>query len=203
MAVRRIIFSRRAHPPVAAMDLPGWKLHARFAEHGTVRQEVMPHFRRKSRSRPRRPGRVGVIGRIARAVAIVSALLWMAACQAAIQQQQEKKAQIHYYNATVDRDRILISTGDRVIRTRSGRPELHEPLTADDIDSTHIDENVAPDGDRQWGTQVDALIDVKSTRQRRRHDDYGVVRRGKSDRRLQLLPPQLHSGRDEIAPEMK
>ena len=92
------------------------------------------------------------MGRIARAVAIVSALLWMAACQAAIQQQQEKKAQIHYYNATVDRDRILISTGDL--------SNPHEKLgDLSYTEATHRGQHrqhpyqrqAAPDGDRQMG----------------------------------------------------
>jgi hypothetical protein len=104
------------------------------------------------------------MGRIARAVAIVSALLWMAACQAAIQQQQEKKAQIHYYNATVDRDRILISTGDLSNpHEKLGDLSYTEPLTADNIDSTHINEKLRQMAIDKWGTQVDALIDVKST----------------------------------------
>jgi hypothetical protein len=104
------------------------------------------------------------MGRIARAVAIVSALLWMAACQAAIQQQQEKKAQIHYYNATVDRDRILISTGDLSNpHEKLGDLSYTEPLTADNIDSTHINEKLRQMAIDKWGTQVDALTDVKST----------------------------------------
>ena len=104
------------------------------------------------------------MGRIARAVAIVSALLWMAACQAAIQQQQEKKAQIHYYNATVDRDRILISTGDLSNpHEKLGDLSYTEPLTADNIDSTHINDKLRQMAIDKWGTQVDALIDVKST----------------------------------------
>ena len=104
------------------------------------------------------------MGRIARAVAIVSALLWMAACQAAIQQQQEKKAQIHYYNATVDRDRILISTGDLSNpHEKLGDLSYTEPLTADNIDSTHINDKLRQMAIDKWGTQVDALTDVKST----------------------------------------
>jgi len=104
------------------------------------------------------------MGRIARAVAIVSALLWMAACQAAIQQQQEKKAQIHYYNATVDRDRILISTGDLSNpHEKLGDLSYTEPLTADSIDSTHINDKLRQMAIDKWGTQVDALLDVKST----------------------------------------
>ncbi|MGZ6242406.1 MAG: hypothetical protein ACXWN9_07450 [Candidatus Binataceae bacterium] len=104
------------------------------------------------------------MGRIARAVAIVSALLWMAACQAAIQQQQEKKAQIHYYNATVDRDRILISTGDLSNpHEKLGDLSYTEALTADNIDSTHINDKLRQMAIDKWGTQVDALIDVKST----------------------------------------
>ena len=104
------------------------------------------------------------MGRIARAVAIVSALLWMAACQAAIQQQQEKKAQIHYYNATVDRDRILVSTGDLSNpHEKLGDLSYTEPLTADSIDSTHINDKLRQMAIDKWGTQVDALLDVKST----------------------------------------
>ena len=104
------------------------------------------------------------MARIARAAAIVSALLWMAACQAAIQQQQEKKAQIHYYNATVDRDRILISTGDLSNpHEKLGDLSYTEPLNADSIGSTHINDKLRQMAIDKWGTQVDALIDVKST----------------------------------------
>ena len=46
--------------------------------------------------------------RFARVIAILGALLWMAACQAAVQQQAQKKAEIHYFNATVDRQRALL-----------------------------------------------------------------------------------------------
>jgi hypothetical protein len=102
--------------------------------------------------------------RFARVVAVLSALLWMAACQAAVQQQQEKKAQIHYYNATVDRERILISTGDLSNpHEKLGDLSYTEPLTADSIDSTHVNERLRQMAIDKWGTQVDALIDVKST----------------------------------------
>jgi cytoskeletal protein RodZ len=102
--------------------------------------------------------------RFARVVAVLSALLWMAACQAAVQQQQEKKAQIHYYNATVDRERILISTGDLSNpHEKLGDLSYTEPLTADSIDSTHVNERLRQMAIDTWGTQVDALIDVKST----------------------------------------
>ena len=102
--------------------------------------------------------------RFARVVAVLSALLWMAACQAAVQQQQEKKAQIHYYNATVDRERILISTGDLSNpHEKLGDLSYTEPLTADSIDSTHVNEKLRQMAIDKWGTEVDALIDVKST----------------------------------------
>jgi hypothetical protein len=102
--------------------------------------------------------------RFARVVAVLSAPLWMAACQAAVQQQQEKKAQIHYYNATVDRERILISTGDLSNpHEKLGDLSYTEPLTADSIDSTHVNEKLRQMAIDKWGTEVDALIDVKST----------------------------------------
>ena len=88
----------------------------------------------------------------------------MAACEAAIQQQQQKKAEIHYFNATVDRQRILVSTGDLSNpHEKLGDLSYTEPLTADTIDSTHINEKLRKMAIEKWGTQVDALIDVKST----------------------------------------
>ena len=88
----------------------------------------------------------------------------MAACEAAIQQQAQKKAEIHYFNATVDRQRILVSTGDLSNpHEKLGDLSYTEPLTADTIDSTHINEKLRKMAIEKWGTQVDALIDVKST----------------------------------------
>lgn len=102
--------------------------------------------------------------RCARIIAILSALLWMAACQAAIQQQEQRKAEIHYFNATVDRQRILVSTGDLSNpHEKLGDLSYTEPLNADTIDSTHINEKLRKMAIEKWGTQVDALIDVKST----------------------------------------
>jgi hypothetical protein len=102
--------------------------------------------------------------RFARIIAILSALFCMAACEAAIQQQAQKKAEIHYFNATVDRQRILVSTGDLSNpHEKLGDLSYTEPLTADTIDSTHINEKLRKMAIEKWGTQVDALIDVKST----------------------------------------
>jgi len=102
--------------------------------------------------------------RFARAIAILSALLWMAACQAAIQQQEKKKAEIHYYNITVDRERILVSTGDLSNpHEKLGDLSYTEPLSADTIDSSHVNNKLRKMAIDKWGTQVDALIDVKST----------------------------------------
>lgn len=100
----------------------------------------------------------------ARVVAILGALLCMAACQAAIQQHEQKKAEIHYYNTTVDRERILISTGDLSNpHEKLGDVSYTEPLSADSIDSTHVNNKLRKMAIDQWGTQVDALIHVKST----------------------------------------
>ena len=104
------------------------------------------------------------MGRFARIVAILGALLCMAACQAAIQQQEQKKAEIHYFNKTVDRERILISTGDiSNPHEKLGDVSYTEPLTADAIDSAHVNNKLRQLAIDKWGTQVDALIDVKST----------------------------------------
>jgi hypothetical protein len=102
--------------------------------------------------------------RLVRIAAILGALLWMAACQAAIQQQEQKKVEIHYYNTTVDRERILISTGDLSNpHEKLGDLSYTEPLNADSIDSTHVNTKLRQMAIEKWGTQVDALIDVKST----------------------------------------
>jgi hypothetical protein len=102
--------------------------------------------------------------RVARIAAILSALLCLAACQAAVQQQEQKKAEIHYYNATVDRERILVSTGDlKNPHEKLGDISYTEPLNADSIDSSHINDKLRQMAIDKWGTQVDALINVKST----------------------------------------
>ncbi len=102
--------------------------------------------------------------RFARIIAILSALLCMAACQAAVRQQEQKKAEIHFFNATVDRQRILISTGDLSNpHEKLGDLSYTEPLNADNIDSSHINDKLRQMAIDKWGTQVDALLDVKST----------------------------------------
>ena len=102
--------------------------------------------------------------RFAGVIAILGALLCMAACQAAIQQQEQKKAEIHHFNAIVDRERILISTGDLSNpHEKLGDLSYTEPLNADTIDSTHLNNKLRKMAIDKWGTQVDALIDVKST----------------------------------------
>jgi hypothetical protein len=100
----------------------------------------------------------------ARIVAIIGILLCMAACQAEIQRQEQKKAEIHYFNKTVDRERILVSTGDiNNPHEKLGDISYTEPLTADSIDSVHVNNKLRQMAIDKWGTQVDALIDVKST----------------------------------------
>lgn len=101
--------------------------------------------------------------RLALVVAVLGALFWMAACKAAIQQQEQKKAEIRYFNTTVDRERILISTGDLSNpHEKLGDLSYSEPLNADAIDSTHINEKLRQMAIDKWGNQVDAIIDVKS-----------------------------------------
>ena len=97
-------------------------------------------------------------------LAAIAALLLMAACQAAVQQQEQKKAEIHYFNKTVDRERILVSTGDIANpHEKLGDLSYTEPLNADSIDSAHVNNRLRELAIDKWGTQVDALIDVKST----------------------------------------
>ncbi len=101
---------------------------------------------------------------LARVVTILGALLCMAACQAAIQEQTQKKAEVRYFNTTVDRQRILISTGDLSNpHEKLGGLSYSEPLTADTIDSTHINEKLRQMAISKWGNQVDAILYVKST----------------------------------------
>ena len=98
------------------------------------------------------------------ALAAITMLLSMAACQAAIQQREQKKAEIHYFNKTVDRERILVSTGDIANpHEKLGEVSYTEPLTAENIDSAHVNNKLRELAIEKWGTQVDALIDVKST----------------------------------------
>ncbi len=98
-------------------------------------------------------------------LAVAAALLLsMAACQAAIQQREQKKAEIHYFNRTVDRERILVSTGDIANpHEKLGDLSYTEPLTADSIESAHVNNKLRELAIDRWGTQVDALIEVKST----------------------------------------
>ena len=102
--------------------------------------------------------------RFARIITILSALLCMAACLAAIQQQQEQKAAAIKRDTTLDRQRILISTGDLANpHEKLGDLSYTEPLNSDNIDSTHINERLRRMAIDKWGNQVDALIFVKST----------------------------------------
>ena len=104
---------------------------------------------------------------IARAIAVVGALgalLCMAACQAAIQKQQEQKAIAMKLNTTLDRQRILMSTGDLSNpHEKLGDLSYTEPLNSDNIDTTHINEKLRHMAIDKWGNQVDAIINVKST----------------------------------------
>ena len=98
-----------------------------------------------------------------RALAIIVALCCMAACQAAIQEQQEQKAIAIKRDTTLDRQRILISTGDLSNpHEKLGDLNYSEPLNSDTIDSTHINEKLRQMAIDKWGNQVDALIFLKS-----------------------------------------
>jgi hypothetical protein len=98
-----------------------------------------------------------------RALAIVIALCCMAACQAAIQEQQEQKAIAIKRDTTLDRQRILISTGDLSNpHEKLGDLSYSEPLNSENIDSTHINEKLRQMAIDKWGNQVDALIFLKS-----------------------------------------
>jgi len=88
----------------------------------------------------------------------------MAACQAAIQQQQKQKAIAMKLNTTLDRQRILMSTGDLSNpHEKLGVLSYTEPLNSDNIDTTHINEKLRHMAIDKWGNQVDAIINVKST----------------------------------------
>jgi hypothetical protein len=101
--------------------------------------------------------------RILRSILAITALLSVVSCQAAIRQQEEKKAQIRYFNTTVDRERILISTGDISNPHETlGEVSYTEPLNADSIDSAHMDNRLRQLAIDKWGNQVDAIIHVKS-----------------------------------------
>jgi hypothetical protein len=98
-----------------------------------------------------------------RALAIVTALCCMAACQAAIQHQEEQKAIAMKLNTTLDRQRILVSTGDLSNpHEKLGDLSYSEPLNSETIDSTHINEKLRHMAIDKWGNQVDALIFLKS-----------------------------------------
>ena len=97
-------------------------------------------------------------------VGALGALLCMAACQAAIQHQQEQKAIAMKLNTTMDRQRVLMSTGDLSNpHEKLGDLSYTEPLNSDNIDTTHINEKLRHMAIDKWGNQVDALIFVKST----------------------------------------
>jgi len=98
-----------------------------------------------------------------RSLAVGISLCCMAACQAAIQAQQEQKAVAIKRDTTFDRERILVSTGDLSNpHEKLGDLSYSEPLNSETIDSTHINEKLRQMAIDKWGNQVDALIFLKS-----------------------------------------
>jgi hypothetical protein len=101
--------------------------------------------------------------RVLKSALVIGALVCVASCQAAIKQQEQKKAQMRYFNTTVDRERILISTGDiSNPHEKLGDVAYSEPLNAESIDSAHVDNKLRQLAIDKWGNQVDAIIHVKS-----------------------------------------
>jgi hypothetical protein len=97
------------------------------------------------------------------AAALLAASLSLGACQSVIQQEQQQEQMQRHLNIVVDRQRIFVTTGDLSQQySKLGDLSYTEPLNADSIDTTHINEKLRRMAIAKWGDQVDAIIHVDS-----------------------------------------
>lgn len=97
------------------------------------------------------------------AAALLAAALCMVACQSIVQQEERQEQIQKHLNIVVDRQRIFITTGDLQEQySKLGDLSYTEPLNADSIDTTHINEKLRRMAIAKWGDQVDAIIHVSS-----------------------------------------
>ncbi|HZO83561.1 MAG TPA: hypothetical protein VFB33_17855 [Candidatus Binataceae bacterium] len=95
--------------------------------------------------------------------ALLIAALLFSACQSVVQAEQKREQIQRHLNIVVDRQRIFVTTGDlKEEYSKLGDLSYTEPLTADSIDSTHINEKLRRMAIAKWGDQVDAIIRVSS-----------------------------------------
>ncbi len=96
--------------------------------------------------------------------ALAAAAFALAGCAAYQQQQQHlSQAQMQQGNVMLDRERVLMSTGniDNPYQ-KLGDLSYTEPLSPDAIDSTRINQRLREMAIARWGRQVDAVIHISS-----------------------------------------
>ncbi len=94
---------------------------------------------------------------------LAGVLLGVAGCQAYQQQQQATEQKIQQGNIILDRQRILMSTGDIDDPHKTlGELTYTEPLSPDSIDSTRINQKLREMAIARWGRDVDAIIHISS-----------------------------------------
>jgi hypothetical protein len=86
-----------------------------------------------------------------------------AGCAGYVEQQRRQEAEIKEADAALDRDRIMVQTGDLALPYEQlGSLEYAEPFSGEANDEKHIDEKLRTMAIEKWGNQVDAIIWVKS-----------------------------------------
>ncbi len=97
------------------------------------------------------------------AAALLAAVPCFTGCQSVVAEQQRQEQIQKHLNIVVDRQRIFVTTGDlKEDYSKLGDLSYTEPLNADNIDTTHINEKLRRMAIAKWGDQVDAIIHVSS-----------------------------------------
>jgi uncharacterized lipoprotein len=95
--------------------------------------------------------------------AAILAILTLAGCTNPITQQQQREAEIKAADAALDKDRILVQSGDLSLpHQQLGSLEYSEPFSPAANEETHVDERLREMAIQKWGNQVDAITGVKA-----------------------------------------
>jgi hypothetical protein len=96
-------------------------------------------------------------------LAALLAAACITACQSVVQEQRRREQIQTRLNVVLDRQRILVMTGDSQWQySKLGDLSYTEPLNAETIDTTHINEKLRRMAIARWGDQVDAIVQVKT-----------------------------------------
>jgi hypothetical protein len=101
---------------------------------------------------------------ISRIALITMAGVIVASCNSYVQHQQQQEAEIKAADAALDRDRIMVQTGDIALpHEQLGVLQYVEPFSPKAIDENYIDDKLRRMAIQRWGNQVDAIVELKSS----------------------------------------